>query len=111
MNLNGKLFKAQSNSDNGEVGAGTIFHYRQKENIVWATYEGGDVLFGTLSGKREGNQLYFTYQHQNLSGEFMTGKCTSEMRLEGNKIRLYESWEWTCRDFSKGESILIEVER
>ncbi|HHB51749.1 MAG TPA: n-acetylglutamate synthase [Saprospiraceae bacterium] len=97
------------NTDNGEVSQETIFYYRQKGDIVWATYEGGDILFGTLSGSITGDQLTFTYQHQNLQGDFKTGKCTSIVKFENEKLALHESWEWTCDDYSKGTSVLVEI--
>jgi len=109
INLNGKSFKPISNSNNGEVSSKTIFNYRQNNNIIWATYEGGDVLFGTLSGKISGNILNFNYQHQNLKGEFMTGNCESTIHLENKIIKLFEKWKWTSGDLSKGESILEEI--
>ena len=109
VNLNNKFFKSISNSANGEVSEATIFHYRQKEDIVWATYEGGAIKFGTLSGKIEADKLEFHYQHQNQKGEFLTGKCHSIVEIVHGKIRLLESWQWTCGDFSKGNSVLEEI--
>ena len=50
FNYHNKYFKSIQNTDNGEVSGETIFHYRQKGNTIWATYEGGQILFGTLSG-------------------------------------------------------------
>ena len=108
INLNGKKFKALHNSDNGEVGDETTFHYRQKGNVVWATYEGGSIKFGTLSGQIVDNQLTFNYQHQNIEGEFLTGKCETVIKVIDDKIQLHETWQWTCRDFSKGTSLLVE---
>lgn len=109
LNLNGKKFKSVLNSENGEVNSDTIFEYRQEKSIVWATYQGGDILFGTLSGKIANNELTFTYQHQNLKGEFKTGKCESSPEIIDGKLYLKESWEWTCDDFSKGESVIAEI--
>ncbi len=109
LNLNGRKFKSILNAENGEVNSDTIFHYRQKNNIVWATYEGGNILFGTLSGKLEKNILTFTYQHQNIDGAFKTGKCKSTIEVVNSKIRLKEEWEWTCDDYSKGKSELEEI--
>jgi len=109
LNLNGRKFKSILSTENGEVNSYTIFHYRQKNNIIWATYEGGNILFGTLSGKLEKNKLIFTYQHQNIDGEFKTGKCKSTIEVVNNKIRLKEEWEWTCDDYSKGKSELEEI--
>lgn len=111
MNLNEKKFKSIQSSDNGEVNGETIFHYRQRDNIVWATYEGGNILFGTLSGKILDNKLMFLYQHQNNDGEFKTGKCRSIAKVINNKIHLIEKWEWTCDDHSKGQSELVEISR
>lgn len=37
MDLHDKKFVASENSATGEVGAGTVFHYRQKKDIIWAT--------------------------------------------------------------------------
>lgn len=109
INLNNKKFKAISNSNNGEVSSDVIFHYRQNKDIVWATYEGGAILFGTLSGRIAGNELEFTYQHQSKDGEFMTGKCKSVAIRVDDKIRLNEIWEWTCKDYSKGVSVIQEI--
>jgi len=109
INLNDKIFKALENSNNGEVDATTLFHYRQEADIVWATYRGGDIKFGTLNGKINDSLLEFYYQHQNIKGEFMTGKCKSEAKVIDGKIRLFETWEWTSGDFSKGTSILEEI--
>ncbi len=109
LSLNGKKFMAQKNTPNGESGTDTLFHYRQKGETIWATYEGGDILFGTLSGRISKNHLLFTYQHQNLQGEFKTGKCSSIIKVVNHKLSLYETWEWTCDDYSKGTSILVEI--
>ena len=107
--LNEKKFKSVLITNNGEVNSDTIFHYRQNKNVIWATYEGGNILFGTLSGKLEINKLTFTYQHQNMDGEFKTGKCKSTIEIVNNRIRLKEEWEWTCDDYSKGKSELEEI--
>jgi len=109
INYNGKKFKSVSNTDNGEVSSETIFHYHQKDHIIWATYGGGEILFGTLSGRLENGKLIFTYQHQNLDGHFKTGKCESVPQIINGKLFLQETWEWTCDDFSKGESMLEEI--
>jgi hypothetical protein len=49
------------------------------------------------------------YHQVNDKDELMTGICisTPEM-LENGKIRLYEKWEWTSGDKSKGQSIIDE---
>jgi hypothetical protein len=109
VDLNDRYFKPVSGSPNGQVNSETIFHYHQKKNIVWATYEGGSVLFGTLSGSIVNGKLQFSYQHQDLQGAFLTGFCTSVPEIKAGILRLYESWKWTCGDLSEGQSVLEEI--
>ncbi|MEO0470980.1 MAG: n-acetylglutamate synthase [Bacteroidota bacterium] len=111
MPYHNRHFRAVSNSDNGEVDRQTTFHYRQQDNILWATYKGTNIRFGTITGiVHEDGRLIFTYQHLNQDNDFMTGRCESRPEeLPNGKIRLHESWQWTCADFSKGESIVEEI--
>lgn len=46
--LEGKIFRSVTNSDNGEVGADTIFRYHQSGNVVSAECDGGDIVNGHL---------------------------------------------------------------
>ncbi|MEZ4911605.1 MAG: hypothetical protein R2774_12180 [Saprospiraceae bacterium] len=110
INLDNKKFKSLFNSDNGQVSLSTVFHYHQENEMIWAEYGGGEILKGFLIGKIYGESLEFTYQHLSTDLEIMTGKCKSHCVLSiDNKIQLFEEWEWTCKDFSKGKSTLIEV--
>lgn len=111
FNLNNKQFFAASNSDNGEVDSKTIFSYFQKNGIVWANYEGPYIIKGFLLGKYvDQNHVQFNYQHINSEMTLMTGKCTSKIELmSSGKLRLLEDWEWTCGDYSKGHSEIIEL--
>lgn len=111
ISYNDRRFISVSNSESGEVGAETIFHYHQKDNFVWAAYEGGSIIFGTLIANiLEDNSLDMRYQHINKKGELMTGICKSVPEiLSDGRIRLYETWQWTCGDFSKGKSVIEEI--
>lgn len=111
INYDNRLFVPVVNSDTGEVGADTIFHYRQQSDVVWATYGGGDIRFGTLVAKVEPDgSLDMRYQHVNKNGKFMTGRCRSTPEvLPDNRIRLHEKWQWTSGDLSEGESVVEEV--
>ena len=66
----------------------TVFHYHQIEDLIWATYSGGSIKFGTITGKiRENGFLEFSYQHVNDQNEIMTGKCVSKPKiLEDGRI-------------------------
>ena len=111
MNYNNKRFKPVSNTDNGETSEETIFEYRQKGTILTSTYKGGKIKEGHLIGlvNKDGT-IEMRYHQVNTKGELMTGVCFSEPEIMDNgKIRLYEAWEWTSGDRSKGNSILEEI--
>ncbi len=111
INYNKRVFKFVSNSASGEVSSETTFYYNQKDDVVWATYEGGAVKFGTLTAKvLENGALDMRYSHVNKQGNVMTGVCHSTPEILGDgRIRLYEKWQWSCGDFSAGESIIEET--
>ncbi len=113
INYDNKKFASIENSETGEVSGETVFHFRQKDNLVWAEYSGGEIVFGTLIAKvLENDSLEMRYQHLNKSGELMTGKCFSTPEiLSDGRIRLHEKWQWTSGDLSKGESIIEEIKQ
>lgn len=111
INYDKRVFKSVENSETGEVSSKTRFFYHQKGNVVWAEYEGGEIIFGNLIAKVfEDDSLEMRYQHLNTRGEFMTGKCVSTPEvLADGRIRLFEQWQWTSGDFSAGESVIEEI--
>lgn len=109
INYNGKIFRAIRNTGNGETSQETRFYYKQNGNIVTAEYRGGKIIEGRLSGivDNYGN-IAMCYQiNHNL--ELMTGKCTSVSEELPNRIRQFETWQWTSADMSSGNSIIGEV--
>ena len=111
MNYNNKKFRPVSNTENGETSHETLFHYKQVGNILTSDYSGGKIKLGHLIGLVDENGIIEMRYHQvNINNELMTGVCTSipEMLANG-KIRLYETWEWTSGDKSKGNSIIEEI--
>ena len=124
INYHEKFFRSVENSPNGEVSGETIFHYREgagpgagtqaaaasSPTVVWATYRGGSVVWGTLTGTKspEGN-LSFCYQHVNTDGALRTGCCDSRPTiLDSGLIELSETWRWTNGDESSGTSVVRE---
>jgi hypothetical protein len=107
----GLLFRGVSNTDNGEVSGDTLFHYHQRGDLVWGTYEGGQILFGTLVAQvQEEGVLDMRYQHLNRDRVFATGVCRSvPERLPDGRLRLHETWRWTSGDLSSGRSVVEEV--
>ena len=110
FNYDGKRFVSTENSEDGEVGAETVFDYRQSGTTVWATYCGGSIRFGTLIAiAADDGILEMRYQHIHSSGEFRTGKCRSvPERLLDGRIRLHESWQWTSGQTGRGASVIEE---
>lgn len=111
VNYDGRTFIAERNSSGGEVGEGTIFRYHQEGTLVWGTYAGGAVRRGMLIAVADlDGGLDMRYQHVNDRGELMTGVCsTVPERLGDGRLRLHETWRWTCGTGASGTSVLVEV--
>jgi aspartate racemase len=106
-----KRFRSVSNTPNGQVSGDTQFDYRQTDDVVWATYSGGAIRSGTLTGVvRQDGKLDFRYAHVDARGAIMTGVCVSTPEtLADGRVRLHERWRWTSGDQSEGESIVEEI--
>ena len=111
FNLEGKVFTSVSNTDNGEVDERTVFEYHQNEGLIFADYSGGLILKGHLIGKIvDEAQIEFCYQHVNLEGEIMAGKCHSLITVDENgKLKMTEDWQWFTGDQSSGRSEVLEL--
>lgn len=111
IDYDGRRFRGVTNTGSGDVGTHTVFDYRQRGDVVWATYEGGGVRLGTLVATVDaGGRLDMRYSHVNEAGVLMTGECRSEPeRLPDGRIRLHESWRWTSGDRSSGRSVVEEI--
>jgi RimJ/RimL family protein N-acetyltransferase len=108
VSIDGKVFAGVSNSGTGEVGAATRFHYHQEGELVWASYEGGEIVRGYLVGRRSGDQLDFRYAHLNIAGETAAGHCASTIEVTpSGRIRLHENWAWDSRP-GAGQSVVEE---
>ncbi len=112
INYHNKTFRSVVNTENGEVSAETVFHYNQHGSVVTAVYAGGSVANGHLIACVDADgKLDMRYHHVNVQGELMTGVCRSVPEvLPDGRIRLHESWQWTCGDRSTGQSV-VEEER
>ncbi|SDI35890.1 YD repeat-containing protein [Alteribacillus persepolensis] len=111
INYNRRTFVSKSNTDNGEVSSQTYFQYSQEENILTATYSGGEIVEGRLIGiVNADGSLRFRYNHVNISHELRGGECHSIPEiLHNGKIRLHENWRWLDKDQTKGISIVEEM--
>lgn len=111
INYNNRVFSAESNSPNGQVDEQVRFYYYQKGDLLTGRYEGGSIMFGQIIGKIDAeSKIEMRYQHLDNEGVFRTGICHSSPEItEDNKVRIFESWQWTNGDLSKGTSTLIEI--
>ncbi len=111
INYHQKKFRPAYQSDNSETSDQTIFEYFQEGSLVWAHYSGGDITKGHLIGTvNDQGHIDMRYHHINQDGELMTGVCTSTPEvMSTGKIRLYEDWQWTSGQGTKGTSVLEEV--
>lgn len=111
MDYNNKTFRPVSNTENGETSEETVFVYKQTGNILTSEYSGGKIITGHLIGLvDEAGNIDMRYQQVNDKGEIMTGVCRSRPEiLPDGRLRLYESWQWTSGDLSKGESVIEEI--
>ena len=111
IDYNDRLFRTSSNSAAGEVDADTLFNYRQHGDVIWATYQGGAIVFGTMVGVvRVDATLDLRYQHVSATGELRTGRCRSTPELlDDGRVRLREQWEWTEGGSGSGTSIVEQV--
>lgn len=113
VNYNGRVFRTLTNSENGEVSAETVFRYHQEGRMIWAEYEGGPIVRGSLIGTAsDDGSLDFGYQHLNHGLELRTGLCHSVPEPifgPGGKLRIREEWRWTNGDMSSGVSVIEEV--
>lgn len=113
FNYDSRVFRSVANSDGGDVDDSTTFHYHQRDNLVWATYAGGSVVFGTLLAKVDASgNLDMRYQHVSVDGHFKSGRCHSRPEsLPDGRLRLHERWQWTDGAEGQGESTIEEVSR
>jgi hypothetical protein len=111
LSYHDRRFRARQNSATGEVDATTLFHYRQRGDVVWATYCGGGVTWGTLVATVDaGGGLDMRYQHVSADGSLKTGVChTRPELLPDGRLRLQETWRWTSGGEGAGTSVLEEI--
>ncbi len=110
INYHGRTFAGVSNTPNGQVSGQTIFAYSQDGEMLSATYSGGSIKNGHMTGLvHEDSSLYFAYHHLDTDGRLKSGYCHSTPEvLPDGRIRLHEQWEWTHGGEGKGESVVEE---
>ncbi|HET9442800.1 MAG TPA: hypothetical protein VFO65_05715 [Acidimicrobiales bacterium] len=108
--LDGRVFRDASPSPAGDVGADTVFEYREDaDGTVSATYHGGTVRLGYLVGTRVRSMLEHRYVHLTVDGATASGHCHTRVEeLPDGRLRLHEAWQWDSRE-GAGTSVVEEV--
>lgn len=111
LNYDGRRFRPVTNTPNGQVNGETLFQYSQDGDLLTATYAGGGIRSGSMTGLVRGDGgLEFCYQHVTDGGELRSGVCRSRpVSMADGRLRLEEKWRWTLGDLSEGESAVEEV--
>jgi len=95
---------------NGVVNDLTIFSFSQTDNIVSATYCGGEILKGYLVGTVDKDKLSFCFCQLQTGGKMDTGRSECDIVIDQNqKIKLIEHFEWRNRENKKGVNIFQQL--
>ena len=110
FNYDNRHFVGVVNYDDGDFTRQTVFHYRQIEDVVWGTYRGGGVVFGTLVARVNDNgELDMRWQHASTDGTLKTGTSRSvPEQLSDGRLRLHEQWCTTSGQRTGGTSVVEE---
>ncbi|WP_410670880.1 hypothetical protein [Amycolatopsis sp. cmx-4-68] len=104
LSYDGRRFRALGGGD------GAYAEYRQRGNLVWAEFEGGHVVRGTVTGTCDaGGVLRLAYTMVLGGGEVIAGHSTSTPQWHGGTLVLREVWERYGEHAATGVSYLEEV--
>ncbi len=94
---------------NGIVNDLTIFTFTQTDNLVSATYSGGQILKGYLIGTVKQNKLSFSYCQLQTNGVMDNGQSECDILIENEKLKLVEHFTWASRNGETGINIYQEL--
>ncbi|GAA1267438.1 hypothetical protein GCM10009665_65350 [Kitasatospora nipponensis] len=108
IDYDGRRFRPVS-ADHEESGRSAL--YRQRGDLLWGEFSGGDARRGTLTGIcAPDGTLTFAYCMVLGDGEVVSGRCHSTpTRLPDGRIRLHETWERFGAHAASGISLLEEI--
>ncbi|UCE24608.1 MAG: n-acetylglutamate synthase [Candidatus Zixiibacteriota bacterium] len=111
VNYDDRYFIGVKNYDNGDLNKETVFRYRQKNKVVWGSFEGGGAMHGNFIARvLDGDKLDMRWQYLNKQGEFRCGTCISTPEtLPDGRIRLHELWKTAGAEPQEGTSVIEEL--
>ncbi|HYF03883.1 MAG TPA: n-acetylglutamate synthase [Patescibacteria group bacterium] len=109
INYDNRRFRALYTSPDDDTE--TLFQFSQCDNVVTATFSGGNTLYGSLIAVMDKNGcLDMRYQYINQELDLVTGIChATPTLLADGCIRLYKRWHRTSGNMQRGHTILEEI--
>lgn len=110
LSLDLLVFNVLETSPESEISPDTWFEFRERDDVVVATYAGGSIVSGQLVGRRTDDLVRTAYAQLVTDGRLQTG--TAEMRVErgaDGRMLLTEHYIWS--DGKPGTNVLGSVER
>ena len=110
INLDDKKFIAIENNK-GLSSNETVFHYRQKDEVITGTYKGGAIIEGSIVGKQTDKySIELLFQCLTDSGELKTGQSQGKISIgKDRKLAIKFDWSWLNGDKTGGKSEYIEI--
>lgn len=111
MNLDGRTFRAVSNSKNGHLNSETEMRFTADNGIVVGTYSGGTIAVGHVLAKRtSATELEMLYHGATKDGIHSAGTAHATFSADSDgRLHMYLDWQWLTGDRSKGQSEWILV--
>lgn len=109
MDLDNVKMNVVETSGNGVVNELTIFSFSQTDNVVSATYSGGQIVKGFLVGLMDNNKLRFSYCQLQVDGKMDNGTSECDILIENGKIRLVEHFQWASRNNETGINVFQQL--
>lgn len=111
VDLNGKRFTLVSNSAGNAVPGETIFIFEQSGNAVRASYSGGGVRLGAITGQfAEDGSLEVLFQQVTADGKLCGGEGKIDIeRVTNGKLRFIDDWRFTTNGEGGGRAIWEEL--
>lgn len=108
--LNNKTFVTTGN-EKGLSSTETKFHYQQHNDLITATYSGGQIREGQVVGRQTSpNEIELLFQCVTLANELKAGQSKGKIAEDADgKLLLSFEWHWLNGDQSGGMSYYKEV--
>lgn len=106
--LDGRTFKlVSSTASTVNAEAPSIFHYFERDGVVWGDYTGDTVTVGRFVGTRADDVLTVSFVHSLVeTGAVVGGTSASRIERDGDALRLVENFEI---DGAAHVSVCVEV--